>query len=301
MPIKVPENLPATKTLAAENIFIMDEQRAVSQDIRPLKIVILNLMPLKTVTETQLLRLLANTPLQVEVTFLHTATYTPKNTPSSHLNAFYKTFAEVRQHKFDGMVVTGAPVEHLPFEDVDYWPEFAEMMDWKDEHVTSTLHICWGAQAGLYHRFRIPKYPLEKKLFGVFAHTVATKNTKLLRGFDDVMYIPHSRYTEVRRADIERVDELEILVASEEAGVAIVRTKDRRQIYAFGHSEYDQMTLRDEYERDVEKGIPIQLPANYFPGNDVEKPPVVSWRAHAHLLFANWLNYYVYQETPYEL
>lgn len=301
MPIKIPDNLPAKEILNAENIFVMDESRAYSQDIRPLKIVILNLMPIKETTETQLLRMLGNTPLQVEVSLLFLNTHVSKNTSQRHLNMFYKTIDEIKSQKFDGMIITGAPIEKYDFEDVTYWEELKEIMDWTVDNVTSTFHICWGAQAGLYHHYGIPKYPLKEKLFGVYTHTIEKPNVKLLRGFDDEFLAPHSRYTEVRREDIEKIDDLEILSTSEEAGVYIVASKDGRQIFVFGHSEYDACTLRDEYERDVKKGIDIDLPENYFPNDNAEKMPKLRWRAHASLLFSNWLNYYVYQETPYDL
>ncbi|MGI6537150.1 MAG: homoserine O-acetyltransferase MetA [Caldicoprobacterales bacterium] len=301
MPVNIPDDLPAKQILESENIFVMTEKRATTQDIRPLKICILNLMPTKVVTETQLLRLIGNTPLQVDVVLLHPKSHVSKNTSQEHLLAFYRTFSDVKNETFDGMIITGAPVETLPFEEVDYWDELKEIMDWKLHNVTSTLHICWGAQAGLYHHYGIPKYPLEKKLFGVYPHKVTRKNVKLLRGFDDVFYVPHSRYTEVRRQDIEKHPELEILVDSSEAGIYIVSSKDGRQLFITGHSEYDAETLMLEYERDFKKGLGTALPENYFPNNDPSRPPMVTWRAHANLLFANWLNYYVYQETPYDL
>jgi homoserine O-succinyltransferase len=300
MPIKIPDDLPAKEILVNENIFVMDESVAYHQDIRPLKIAILNLMPTKITTETQILRLLANTPLQVEFVLLHPKSHKSKNTSAEHLRQFYKTFDEVCTEKFDGMIITGAPVEKLDFEEVDYWEELTQIMSWTRDHVTSTFHICWGAQAGLYHHFGIPKYMLEKKLFGVFPHTVNSRNNKLVRGFDEVFYVPQSRYTEVRREDIEKHEELEILSESEEAGVYIVATKDGRQIFVTGHSEYDPETLKLEYERDVEKGLDIDLPKNYFPNNDPSCFPLTRWRAHANLLFSNWLNYYVYQETSYD-
>jgi len=301
MPVKIPDNLPAMQTLTNENIFVMSESRAVTQDIRPLRIAILNLMPTKIITETQILRLIGNTPIQVEVTLLHPETHISKNTPQEHLTAFYKTFRDVRNEKFDGMIITGAPVEHLPFEEVTYWEELKEIMEWTKHNVTSTFHICWGAQAGLYYHYNIPKYPLKAKMFGVFEHTVTKPNVMLLRGFDDVFYVPHSRHTEVRRSDIEKVETLEILSESKEAGVYIVASKDNRQIFVTGHSEYDPLTLKSEYDRDVQKGLDIQLPKNYYPQDDPTKHPIVRWRGHANLLFANWLNYYVYQETPYDL
>ncbi|MFY0543346.1 homoserine O-acetyltransferase MetA [Brevibacillus sp. H7] len=301
MPITLPDHLPAVEILTNENIFVMKESRAFTQDIRPLRIVILNLMPVKQTTETQLLRLLGNTPLQVEIVLLHPSTHTSKNTAEEHLSMFYQTFEEIKDQKFDGMVITGAPVEHLDFEEVSYWDELKQIMEWKLTNVTSTLHICWGAQAGLYYHYGIPKYPLPEKLFGVFSHTVNKKNVKLFRGFDPLFQIPHSRHTENKREDIEKVAELEILAESEEAGVAIIATKDGRQIFATGHSEYDQNTLKEEYERDLGRGLPISVPKNYFPQDDPGQEPLVSWRAHGNLLFSNWLNYYVYQETPYDL
>jgi len=301
MPIKVPDNLPAKEILAAENIFVMDETRAFHQDIRPLRIAILNLMPTKETTETQLLRLIGNTPLQVEAVLLHPKTHVSKNTPAEHLEMFYKTFDDIEDEKFDGMIITGAPVEQLEFEQVDYWEELKTIMDWTVDNVTSTFHICWGAQAGLYHHYGIPKYPLPEKLFGVFRHRVTKPNTSLLRGFDEVFYVPQSRYTEVRREDIERVPQLEILADSEEAGVYIVASKDGKQIFVTGHSEYDPHTLQWEYERDKAKGLRISVPKNYFPNDDPTQKPVSNWRAHGNLLFSNWLNYYVYQITPYVL
>ncbi|NLA83825.1 MAG: homoserine O-succinyltransferase [Clostridiales bacterium] len=301
MPVNIPDDLPAKQILESENIFVMTEKRATTQDIRPLKICILNLMPTKVVTETQLLRLIGNTPLQVDVVLLHPKSHVSKNTSQEHLLAFYRTFSDVKNETFDGMIITGAPVETLPFEEVDYWDELKEIMDWKLHNVTSTLHICWGAQAGLYHHYGIPKYPLEKKLFGVYPHKVTRKNVKLLRGFDDVFYVPHSRYTEVRRQDIEKHPELEILVDSSEAGIYIVSSKDGRQLFITGHSEYDAETLMLEYERDFKKGLGTALPENYFPNNDPSRPPMVTWRAHANLLFANSLDYYVNQEPPYDL
>jgi homoserine O-succinyltransferase len=304
MPIKVPDHLPALEVLHKENVFVMGEHRAFHQDIRPLQIVILNLMPIKQTTETQILRLLANSPLQVEIVLLHMATHCSKNTSQEHLSLFYKKFEDIKHRRFDGMIITGAPIEHLEFEDVGYWEEMREIMDWKLKNVTSTLHICWAAQAGLYHHFGVPKYPLEEKMFGVFTHTVnrdAVNTSVLLRGFDDEFLVPHSRHTEVRRADIERVPELEILSESEEAGVYIVATKDGRQIFVTGHAEYDACTLKEEYDRDVAKGLPIAVPRNYFPQDDPSRMPVQRWRSHANLLFSNWLNYFVYQETPYDL
>lgn len=300
MPIKIPDQLPAKEILQKENIFVMDESRAYHQDIRPLSIVILNLMPTKQTTETQLLRLIGNTPLQVDCVLLHPKTHQSKNTPAEHLETFYKTFDDIKDRKFDGMIITGAPVEHLEFEDVNYWEELKQIMAWSVDHVTSTFHICWAAQAGLYYHYGIQKYPLDKKLFGVFPHTVNVPNTKLLRGFDEVFFVPQSRHTEVRREDIEKIPELEILSESEEAGVYIVASRDGRQIFVTGHSEYDPETLKLEYERDVARGLDIDIPKNYFPDDDPKKQPRSCWRAHGNLLFSNWLNYYVYQETPYE-
>mgnify|MGYP000382994956 CR=1 FL=1 len=301
MPINVPDGLPAAEILIKEDVFIMEERRAEHQDIRPLKIAILNLMPNKIVTETQLLRLLGNSPLQVDITLLYPETHNHKNTSQEYLIKYYQTFPSIKDQKFDGMIITGAPIEHLPFEEVDFWPELQEIMDWSKHNVFSTFFICWGAQAGLYHHYRIPKYPLDKKMFGVFDHTVNKKNVKLLRGFDDVFKAPHSRHTEVKKADIERVPGLEILSESSEAGVYIVIARQGRQIFVTGHSEYDPLTLKSEYDRDVAKGLEIEPPKNYFPDDDPSKAPIVSWRSHANLLFANWLNYYVYQETPYDL
>ncbi len=301
MPIKIPDTLPAFETLTNENIFVMGEGRAAHQDIRPLKIALLNLMPTKIATETQLLRLLGNTPLQVELTLLRTGTYQSRNTPEEHLTNFYQTFDQVKDQMFDGLIITGAPVEQLAFEDVDYWTELSSIMDWSEEHVFARLYICWGAQAALYHQFGVPKYPLAAKQFGVFKHHITKRNVKLLRGFDDVFYAPHSRHTEIRRADIEKVDGLEVLAESNEAGVYIVGHKASRQVFITGHSEYDPLTLKAEYDRDMAAGLPITLPVNYFENDDPTKAPVVRWRGHSHLLFANWINYYVYQETPYDL
>lgn len=301
MPIKIPDKLPATKILNGEHIFVMTEKRALKQDIRPLKLVILNIMPTKIVTETQLLRLLGNTPLQIEIDFLHMKTHTSKNTPAEHLQAFYKDFDDIKSDKYDGMIITGAPVEKMDFEDVNYWEELKEIMDWSQQHVTSILHICWAAQAGLHHHYGVPKYPLEKKMFGIFEHKVLRKKSKLLRGFDDYFYAPHSRHTEVRRCDVEKIPELQILAESDEAGLYIVASKDRRNIFVTGHSEYDADTLHREYMRDLEAGLPIDVPVNYYPDDDCTKPPRVKWRSHANLLFSNWLNYYVYQSTPYDI
>lgn len=301
MPIKIPDNLPARKILTNENIFLMDEGRAYHQDIRALKIVIFNLMPTKIVTETQLLRLLGNTPLQIEITLLYPASHACKNTPEEHLATFYTVFSEIKKQKFDGLIVTGAPVEHLEFEEVDYWEELKSILEWSNTNVTSTLHICWGAQAALYYHYGIPKYILNKKTFGVFSHRINIKNEKLLRGFDDLFYVPHSRHTEIRRTDIEKIDNLLILSESEESGIYLIVSKDGKQIFITGHSEYDPLTLKAEYNRDKGRGLNIEIPTNYFPGNDPSKEPIVHWRSHANLLFSNWLNYYVYQETPYIL
>lgn len=301
MPIKIPNNLPASEILNKENIFIMNEDRAFHQDIRPLSIVLLNLMPIKITTETQILRLLGNSPLQVDVTLLYPVTHESKNTDEEYLIKYYETFENIKDKKFDGMIITGAPVEQLRFEEVDYFDELEDIMDWSLHNVYSTLHICWGAQAGLYHHFRIPKYPLASKMFGVFPHRVIKKNTQLLRGFDDLFYVPQSRHTEVKRNDIEKIEELEILSESDESGVYIVARKDGRQIFVTGHSEYDPLTLKWEYDRDVSKGLDISIPKNYYPDDNPSKTPVVRWRGHSNLLFSNWLNYYVYQETPYNL
>lgn len=301
MPIKIPETLPAYKALAEENIFVMTEQRALHQDIRPLEIALLNIMPDKIITETQLLRLLGNTALQVNVVFLKTATHTPTHTPPEHLDAFYRTFDDVKQRKFDGLIITGAPVETIDFEQVHYWDEIKEIMDWSVTHVFSTMHICWGAQAGLYYHYGIPKYPLPNKVSGVFSHRLGDEKVKLLRGFDDIYFFPHSRHAEVKREDIIKDPRLTILSESEDAGVCIVSAKQGRQIFILGHPEYDPHTLKKEYERDVTKGMDIAPPKNYFPNDDPLKPPIVNWRGHANMLFANWLNYYVYQETPYLL
>lgn len=301
MPIKIPNSLPAAKTLADENIFIMTETRAQTQDIRPLKILILNLMPTKVATETQLARLLGNTPLQVEIELIHTKSYESKNTSLEHLLSFYKTFDEVKNERFDGMIITGAPVEHLEFEEVEYWQELCEIFEWTKTHVHSTFHICWGAQAGLYYHFGIEKKPLKEKMFGVFPHTVDYKNPILFRGFDDVFYAPHSRHSTVDLADLEKVPEIKILATSEEAGVYACMTNEGRQIFITGHSEYDKDTLAKEYFRDRDKGLDIKVPKNYFPNDDDTKPPTVLWRSHANLLYSNWLNYFVYQTTPYDV
>ncbi|NLW07141.1 MAG: homoserine O-succinyltransferase [Clostridia bacterium] len=301
MPINIPDDLPAVDILRSENIFVMTEKRAQSQDIRPLRIAILNLMPTKITTETQILRLLSNTPLQVEIELLRTYSHESKNTPEEHLRVFYKTFPEVKRRKFDGLIITGAPVEKIDFDEVDYWAELQEIMDWSLKHVTSTMYICWAAQAALYHHYQIPKYPLSEKMFGVFAHTIEHNNVDLLRGFDDVFYAPHSRHTEVRREDIDKVPELVVLAESQDAGVYLLVSADGKQVFITGHPEYDQLTLKKEYLRDVGKGLKIALPRNYFPNDDPNCDPRVNWRSHANLLFSNWLNYYVYQETPYDL
>lgn len=301
MPIQIPNNLPAAEILQQENIFVMPEDRAITQDIRPLEIVVLNLMPTKVATETQLSRLLGNTPLQVHLELMHTKSHVAKNTSQEHLLAFYKTFDELKDRKFDGMVITGAPVENLDFEAVDYWPELCEIMEWSKSHVQSTFHICWGAQAGLYYHYGVKKYPLEEKLFGVFEHTKDYPRAILLRGFDDVFYAPHSRHTTIQREDVEAVPGLKILASSEKAGVYAVMSKNGRQIFVTGHSEYDPDTLEREYLRDKNLGLPIRVPENYYPGDDDSKAPVVRWRGHGNLLFSNWLNYFVYQATPYDI
>ena len=301
MPVKIPDNLPAAEILASENIFVMKESRAYHQDIRPLRIAILNLMPTKIATETQLLRVLGNTPLQVEVVLLHPATHESRNTSQDHLSNFYKTFEEIRHEKFDGLIITGAPVEQMPFEQVHYWKELQEILEWRKSHVYSTLHICWAAQAALQHDYSIEKYPLPKKVFGVFEHQVLNQQVKLVRGFDDYFNAPHSRHTEVRLEDLENIQGLEVLAVSQEAGVYLAATKDGRNIFVTGHSEYDAFTLQAEYERDMKNGLSIEVPVNYYPKDDPREMPRVSWRSHGNLLFANWLNYYVYQETPYNL
>jgi len=301
MPIRISSELPAFKTLMNENIFVMAQDRAEHQDIRPLKVVILNIMPKKIETESQLLRLLSNTPLQVDVDLLHVASHVSKNTSLNHLAAFYKTFDEIKDSRYDGMIITGAPVELLDYEEVDYWDEICKIMDWSTTHVFSTLHICWAAQAGLYHHFGIPKYPLEKKMFGIFPHKAEVENCQLLRGFDDIFLVPHSRNTEIRREDIEKNNQLEILTSSEFSGVHIVANKNGRQYFITGHSEYDRDTIANEYFRDKDKGIDIQIPYNYFPDDDPTKSPEFSWRCTANLMFSNWLNYCVYQLTPFDL
>ena len=301
MPIKIPNDLPAVKTLEGENIFVMTETRAMTQDIRPLRILIVNLMPKKVETETQFARLLGNSPLQVEMELVHMKSHQSKNVTQEHLLAFYKTFDDVRAQKFDGMIITGAPVEHMPFEEVEYWDELCEIMEWSKTHVHSTFHVCWGAQAGLYYHYGIQKQEVSEKLFGVFPHVVEYKQSILFRGFDDVFMVPQSRHTTVLREDIEQVKDLRILASSDKTGVYAVATKGGRQIFITGHSEYDPDTLKNEYLRDLSQGKPISIPENYFPNNDPNMPPLVSWRGHAHLLFSNWLNYFVYQSTPYDI
>lgn len=301
MPIKIPNELPAVKTLTDENIFVMTETRAISQDIRPLKILVLNLMPKKIATETQLSRILGNTPLQIEIELIMTASHVPTHISAEHLLAFYKTFEDVKDRYFDGMIITGAPVEQLPFEEVDYWQELCEIMEWSKTHVHSTFHICWGAQAGLYYHYGIKKYDLPEKMFGVFPHKVDYKRSILFRGFDDKFWVPHSRHTSVRREDIENVPQLKILASSDEAGVYCVSTEKGKQVFVMGHSEYDPVTLKEEYMRDVNKGLDIKVPVNYFPDDNPENEPIVRWRAHANLLYCNWLNYFVYQTTPYDI
>ena len=301
MPIKIPNDLPATKTLTSENIFVMTETRAITQDIRPLKVVLLNLMPKKIETETQISRLIGNTPLQVELELVMTGSHKSKNTPEEHLLAFYKTFDEIKDQNFDGMIITGAPVELMEFEEVEYWQELCKIMEWSKKHVHSTLHICWGAQAGLYYHYGIRKYALPQKLFGVFHHKLDTQNSILFRGFDDVFSVPHSRYTTVLREDIERVPCLEILSSSRDAGVYAAATRSGDQIFLMGHAEYDLYTLDNEYRRDLDAGLPIHVPKNYYYDDDPEKGPYVTWRSCANLLFSNWLNYFVYQTTPYDL
>lgn len=302
MPINIPNNLPAANILENENIFLMYDDRAYTQDIRPLKLLLLNLMPTKIVTETQLLRLLGNTPLQVDIDFIYTATYDPTNTSPEHLIKFYETFDDVKSRRYDGMIITGAPVEQLPYEQVAYWDELCAIMEWSKKHVFSTFHICWGAQAGLYYHYGIPKYDLAQKMFGVFPHKrLCPNHDKLFRGFDDIFYIPHSRHTEIRRSDIEKVPQLCILSESPDSGIGCVADMENRRFFITGHSEYDPLTLKAEYDRDVAQGLAIQIPANYYPNDDPSETPVVRWRAAANLLFSNWLNYYVYQETPYDL
>lgn len=301
MPVNIPRTLPARTILESENVFVMSETRAGHQDIRPLHLAIVNLMPTKIDTETQLLRLLGNTPLQVEITLLRMDSHESKNTPPEHLAAFYATFDQVRDQKFDGLIVTGAPVELLPFEDVDYWPELCEVMDWSADHVFSTLHVCWGAQAGLYRHYGIKKYPLDQKMFGVFQHRVIDPHSPIMRGFDEVFPAPHSRHTEVRSTDVLATRGLTLLAESDEAGVYLVASQDGRQLFVTGHPEYDRCTLKAEYQRDVARGLEITVPRDYFPADDPTQSPRVTWRSHAFLLYANWLNYCVYQRTPYDL
>ena len=301
MPIKIPNNLPAVNILAKENIFVMNETRALSQDIRPLKFVIVNLMPTKIETETQLLRLLSNTPLQMEITLLKMNSYISRNISEEHMKNFYKTFDDIKNEKFDGLIITGAPVETIEFEKVDYWKELTEILKWSNRHVFSTLYICWGAQAGLYYHYGIKKYPLKEKLFGIYPLELNDSNIALFRGFDEIFYIPQSRHTEVKEEDINKIEELEILAKSPEAGVSIVRTKDKRKIFVTGHMEYDRMTLASEYERDIRSGREIRVPFNYYPEDDPKKTPPFKWRGHANLFFINWINHHVYQETPYNL
>jgi homoserine O-succinyltransferase/O-acetyltransferase len=300
MPINVPNNLPAIEELKKENIFVMEQDRATQQDIRPLKIALMNLMPVKKVAETDLIRNLSNTPMQVELDLLYMDIHESKNTPREHMEIFYKTFEQVRHRKYDGLIITGAPVELLEFKEVDYWDKLCEVMEWSKTNVTSTLHICWGAQAGLYYHYGIKKYELPKKIFGVFDHQITDRRHHLVRGFDDIFPAPHSRYTENRIADIEKHPDLTLLAWSEQIGSNIVLSNDNRQIFISGHLEYNPLTLRNEYERDLAKGLEIDIPENYFPGNDPTKEPVIRWRAHANLLFTNWLNYYVYQVTPFD-
>ena len=301
MPIKIPDSLPASKVLESENIFVMTEHRALHQDIRPLHIAILNLMPKKIETETQLLRLLGNSPLQVDIELLQTKSYTSKNTPSGHLLKFYKTFEDIRDQRFDGLIITGAPVENMAFEEVAYWDELCQSMEWSKTNVYSTFHICWGAQAGLYYHYGIQKYPLDEKCFGIFRHRLLAENHPITRGFDEIFWAPHSRHSTVLRKEIERFPELEILAVSEQAGVYMAGRRDGRQFFITGHSEYDRDTLAAEYFRDLNKGLKIAMPENYFPDNDPRKAPLYTWRGHANLLYTNWLNYYVYQATPYDL
>ena len=303
MPLNLPDKLPAIDLLKEENIFVIDNSRASTQDIRPLKIVILNLMPIKITTETDLIRLLSNSPLQIEVSFMKLKSHTSKNTPIEHMKAFYRDFECMRNEKFDGMIITGAPVEHLEFEDVNYWDEIQDIFNWTRTHVTSTLYICWAAQAGLYHHYGIPKYPLDKKMFGIFEHHICEGMSKLpiFRGFDDVFFVPHSRHTEVRKEDILKVPELTLLSESRDAGVYMVMARNGREFFVTGHSEYSPLTLDTEYRRDLDKGLPIEMPRNYYVDDNPDKGVLVRWRAHANLLFSNWLNYFVYQETPFNI
>lgn len=301
MPLNIPDKLPAIELLRQENIFVMDQSQAALQDIRPLKIIILNLMPLKISTETDLLRLLSNSPLQIEIDFMKIKGHTPKNTPSEHMKEFYRNFDQLKSKKYDGMIITGAPVEQLEFEEVTYWDEMKQILDWAEHHVTSTLFICWAAQAGLFHYYKIPKYPLPKKMFGVFEHKLSDSQLPIFRGFDDLFYVPHSRHTEIRESDIKKIDALEIIATSEEAGVTMVKAKNGRQLFITGHSEYSRHTLDGEFKRDKEKNLPIDIPINYYRNNNPDSKPIMRWKSTANLLFSNWLNYYVYQETPYNL
>ena len=301
MPVTIPSALPARRILEGENVFVMTDDRAAHQDIRPLRIAIVNLMPTKMATETQLLRLLGNSPLQVEITLLRMASHDPRNTAQAHLDAFYTTFDEARESKFDGLIITGAPIETLPFEEVDYWPDLCTIMDWSRDHVFSTMHVCWGAQAGLYHHHGVAKYPLAAKMFGVFPHRVLDPRNRVLIGFDEVFPAPHSRHTETRAADVEAVAGLRLLAVSDEAGVYLAASADGRQLFVTGHPEYERDTLKLEYDRDVRRGLRIPVPRNYYPGDDPAQPPQVTWRSHAYLLYANWLNHCVYQGTPYDL
>ncbi len=301
MPLRLPDKLPAIELLKKENIFVMDDSRATSQDIRPLRIVILNLMPLKITTETDLVRLLSNTPLQLEIYFMKLKSHTSKNTPIEHMMMFYKDFDVLEKEKFDGMIITGAPIEHLEFEDVEYWDEISKIFAWANTHVTSTMYICWAAQAGLYYHYGVPKYQLPKKMFGIFQQHTLQPQIPLFRGFDDVFYMPHSRHTEVRREDIEKHNELEIVAESPDSGVSIVMARGGRQIFVTGHMEYSPYTLDSEYRRDLGKRDDVDMPKNYYRDNDPQKAPNVTWRAHANLLFSNWINYYIYQETPYNI
>lgn len=301
MPIKTQKDLPAKEILESENIFVMDETRALHQDIRPINILILNLMPIKQDTEIQLLRALSNTPLQVDITFLHMKSHVSKNTSASHLNKFYEIFDDVKERKFDGMIITGAPVEQMPFEEVNYWDELVEIMDWSQDNVTSTLHLCWGAQAALYHFYGINKYMVDKKIFGIFEHKVSNRKIPLVRGFDDYFFAPHSRHTQIRKEDVEAVGNLMILAESEEAGIYLIMEEGGKNIFVMGHPEYDRITLKNEYFRDKDKGLEIDMPKNYFPDNDDTKRPRLQWRSHANILYTNWLDYYVYQQTPYDL
>lgn len=301
MPLTLPDRLPAINLLKEENIFVMDTSRAAAQDIRPLRIVVLNLMPIKITTETDLVRVLSNTPLQLDLTFMKIKSHTSKNTPIEHMRAFYKDFELLRHQKFDGMIITGAPVEHLSFEEVTYWAEMTDIFDWARTHVTSTLYICWAAQAGLYYHYGVPKYPLPAKMFGIFPQKPLMPQLPIFRGFDDIFQMPHSRHTEIRREDIEAVEGLTIIAESEESGVSIVMAREGREFFITGHAEYSPLTLDTEYRRDLAKGLPIAMPRHYYRNDDPDQGPLVSWRAHANLLFTNWLNYYVYQETPYDI